>query len=216
VHDTPDGMPDDEAAADLPVEEMVPEPEPEEHDLFDELGIDLDLEMPPPPAGSDVYPPREPSPVEEEPAPAISVAPPRFELAGLASAALGGLSHADLVRWTAWLLARFGFHVRATHQGEDRECDLEVARDGTLVFVDCLTEPVAEAEGRRRCRRLLGSMVASRVRRGMVVTPGEFDPGCHGFVDRLADHTMTLVDGPALQATLRAMTSGPLRRWWDD
>jgi hypothetical protein len=120
----------------------------------------------------------------------------------------------EFILWLERFVRMFGFSVAEVDQPEERDCDLELTRNGETRFVDCRHLPDGESVSRREAQKLVGAMIGRRVTRGVLITSGTFDDGCRSYVAGLPDLSIDLIDGAELQETLQAITSGPLRRWW--
>jgi hypothetical protein len=120
----------------------------------------------------------------------------------------------EFTLWCERLVRMFGFSVAEVDEPEERDCDLELMRNGETRFVDCCHLPDGESVSRREAQKLAGAMIGRRVTRGVLITSGTFDDGCRSYVAGLPDLSIDLIDGAELQETLQAITSGPLRKWW--
>jgi hypothetical protein len=120
----------------------------------------------------------------------------------------------EFTLWCERFVRMFGFSVAEVDQPKERDCDLELTRNGETRFVDCHHLPDRESVSRREAQKLAGAMIGRRVTRGVLITSGAFGDGCRSYVAGLPDLSIDLIDGAELQETLQAITSGPLRKWW--
>jgi hypothetical protein len=120
----------------------------------------------------------------------------------------------EFTLWCERLVRMFGFSVADADQPGERDCDLELTRNGETRLVDCHHLPDGESVSRREALHLAGAMIGRRVTRGVLMTSGTFDDGCRSYVAGLSDLSIDLIDGAELQETLHAITSGSLRKWW--
>jgi hypothetical protein len=120
----------------------------------------------------------------------------------------------DFTLWCERFVRMFGFSMVEMDSPEERDCDLELTRNGETRFVDCRHLPDGESVSRGEAQKLAGAMIGRRVTRGALITSGTFDDGCRSYVAGLPDLSIDLIDGSELQETLQAITSGPLRKWW--
>jgi restriction endonuclease Mrr len=64
------------------------------------------------------------------------------------------------------------------------------------------------------CQKLIGAMVGSQVKRGLILTNGAFDPSCNDYATNLQGMRLELIGGSELVATHRALTTPPLAKWF--
>lgn len=155
--------------------------------------------------------PTRPEPEPESPAPEGEAAE-RAPVVDLV--ALRALEPEAFVEWCSTMFGRFGYDVTMTDDA-DRDSDLFLDKDGDGTLADCRVaddQPVT----RRACQRLVGAMVGAGVRRGILVTTGTFAASCRTYAAALPDENLRvdLIDGTELQATVEALSSGPLRKWY--
>jgi hypothetical protein len=120
----------------------------------------------------------------------------------------------EFTLWCERFARMFGFSVAEVDHPKERDCDLELMRNGETRFVNCHHLPNGDSLSRRAAQQLAGAMIGRRVKRGVLMTSGTFDDGCRSYVAGLTDLSIDLIDGAELQETLHAITSGPLRKWW--
>jgi hypothetical protein len=120
----------------------------------------------------------------------------------------------EFTLWCERFARMFGFSVAEADQSGERDCDLELTRNGETRFVNCHHLPNGESLSRREAQQLAGALIGRRVTRGVLMTSGTFDDGCRSYVAGLSDLSIDLIDGAELQETLHAITSGSLRKWW--
>jgi hypothetical protein len=120
----------------------------------------------------------------------------------------------EFTLWCERFARMFGFSVAEVDQPKERDCDLELTRNGETRFVNCHHLPDGDSLSRRAAQQLAGAMIGRRVKRGVLMTSGTFDDGCRSYIAGLSDLSIDLIDGAELQETLHAITSGSLRKWW--
>lgn len=144
----------------------------------------------------------------------IEGGPDAFNALDLAELRL--LSTKEFTRWCAALLERFGYTVRAAGDDGGVVFRLELRRRGHVTIVDCIGFDERENLGRPEGKRLYDAIVSGGADRGILISPGSFEGQCRVFVEDVSEVPIELIDGEHLEQTIRAMTDGPLRGWWDD
>jgi len=97
-----------------------------------------------------------------------------------------------------------GYSVVETAAGPDGGVDLVLRKDGGKIYVQCKHWKTYKV-GVEKVRELLGSMVAGRAGRGVLVTTGEFTASARKFGK---EHGIRLIDGKELEHLLRVTPSG--------
>jgi restriction endonuclease Mrr len=125
------------------------------------------------------------------------------------------LTQREFTLWCGRLFERFGYVVKIVEETDQSDCDLKISRNDDITIVDCRTCEEGRSVTRAECQTLIGAMVGSQVKRGMILATGAFDPACEDYAQSLQGMDLELIDGNELIETYRALRLPPLAKWFD-
>ncbi|WP_459195701.1 restriction endonuclease [Wukongibacter baidiensis] len=123
------------------------------------------------------------------------------------------LTPREFERWTSLLLKELGYeNISLTKQTNDSGRDIICEKDGEKYYIECKKFIFKELVrlrkqdkakymkvNREMVQKLVGSMVANRVYRGMIITTGEINDTAKEYVKKLPPaYKIELIDGEKL------------------